>query len=374
MSSSSSSPNTNSPDRVVVGARSTVGAGHAEQSVYSRLRLLVEKAGDMVWTVDLAMRPTYVSASIRHHLGYTPDDAMRVSMQDVFSPDSYRLALQVLADEMARDSLAATDADRTRTLELDLVHKDGHLVPVEVCYSALRDARGKPVEIMAVARNISERRRVAEENRAGTEKMIRALQQTVQALATLMEMRDSYTAGHQRRVADLARAIGLELGLPPDTITGLELAGLIHDIGKVRVPAEILGSTRRLCAAEFEIIKMHATVGYEVLSGIDFPWPIADAVHQHHERMDGSGYPMGLVGNDIIIEARILAVADVMEAMASERPYRKTLGIDLALEEIVKYSGILYDAAVAHACVKVFRQGGYTFEPGTLPIPSVDSL
>jgi len=323
----------------------------------------------MVWTVDLAMNPTYVSKSVQHQLGYAPGDAMHTSMEEVFSPESYRRAMMVLAEEMAVDRSPARDADRTRTLELDLVHKDGHLVPVEVCYSALRDAQGNPVEIMAVARNVSERRRFDEQNRAGTEQVVRALQQTVQSLATLLEMRDSYTAGHQRRVADLTCAIGRKLNLGDDTLKGLRLAGLIHDIGKVRVPAEILATTRPLCAAEVEIIKMHPTVGYEVLCGIDFPWPVAEAVYQHHERLDGSGYPRSLAGEQIILEARILAVADAVEAIASERPYRRALGTNAALDEVVRHRNTLYDPAVVDACVAVIRGDGFRLEeeaPDTL--------
>lgn len=335
----------------------------------NRLRTLVEAAGDMVWTVDMEMQPTYISASVQQHLGYTREEAMKQPMEKIFAPHSYRFAMEVLSVELERDSSLDVPADRTRTFELDLVHKDGHLVPVEICYSALRDARGTPCEIMAVARNISERIRIEHENRAQTEKLIAALQQTVQSLAMLLEMRDSYTAGHQRRVADLACAIARRLGLDSDTIQGLQLAGLIHDIGKVRVPAEILSSTRHLCPAEFEIIKMHPTIGYLVLRGIDFPWPIAETVYQHHERIDGTGYPRGLSGDEITPESRILGVADVVEAIASDRPYRRALGVDYALGEIAGKKGILYDPDVVEACLKVFCEDSYAFVQQETPVP-----
>ncbi len=333
----------------------------------NRLRTLVEAAGDMVWTVDLTMRPTYVSASIHRHLGYTQKEALQTSMERVFSPESYRFAMSVLSGELAKDGAPNVPPDRTPTFEIDLVHKDGYLVPVEICYTALRDPRGNPVEIMAVARNIAERKRIERENSCHTEKMIAALEQTVQSLAMLLEMRDSYTAGHQRRVADLASAIARELGMPDGDVRGLRLAGLIHDIGKVRVPAEILSCTRRLCAAEFEIIKMHPAIGYEVLREIDFPWPIAETVYQHHERLDGSGYPRGLLLTDIILEARILAVADVVEAIASDRPYRRALGVGSALEEVTSHAGTLYDRDVVDACVGVFQEGSYVFEEQASP-------
>ncbi len=342
-------------------SQGAVGQSEIDHVTENRLRNLVEAAGDMVWTVDMSMQPTYVSASVQQHLGYTREEAMKQPMHKVFAPHSYRLAMEALSAELERDSVLDTPADRTRTFELDLFHKDGHVVPVEICYSALRDATGAPTEIMAVARNISERIRIQHENRAQTEKLIAALQQTVQSLAMLLEMRDSYTAGHQRRVADLACAIARRLGLSADVTQGLQLAGLIHDIGKVRVPAEILNSTRHLCSAEFEIIKMHPTTGYLVLRGIDFPWPIAEAVYQHHERIDGTGYPQGLSGDDITFESRILAVADVVEAIASSRPYRHALGVECALDEISVEKGIRYDRDVVDACIKVFHNDLYMF-------------
>ncbi len=350
-------------------SQGAVGQSEIDHVTENRLRNLVEAAGDMVWTVDMSMQPTYVSASVQQHLGYTREEAMKQPMHKVFAPHSYRLAMEALSAELERDSVLDTPADRTRTFELDLFHKDGHVVPVEICYSALRDATGAPTEIMAVARNISERIRIQHENRAQTEKLIAALQQTVQSLAMLLEMRDSYTAGHQRRVADLACAIARRLGLSADVTQGLQLAGLIHDIGKVRVPAEILNSTRHLCSAEFEIIKMHPTTGYLVLRGIDFPWPIAEAVYQHHERIDGTGYPQGLSGDDITFESRILAVADVVEAIASSRPYRHALGVECALDEISVEKGIRYDRDVVDACIKVFHNDLYMFAEQETAMP-----
>ena len=327
-----------------------------------RLPLLIEKAGDVVWTVDMSMRPTYISPSIQRHLGYTVEEAMSMKMKDLFAPHSYQLAMQVLAEELARDQELDTDPDRTRLLEIDLLHKNGHLVPVEICYSILRDGGRVPSGILAVARNITARREAEEYRMASTRKMVDALEQTVQSLARFAEMRDSYTAGHQRRVAGLAVTIANKAGLHRDTVQGLGLAGLIHDIGKVRVPAEILTSPRSLSKAEVEIIRTHPSIGHEILSRIDFPWPIAEAVHQHHERLDGSGYPKGLVGRNIILEARILGVSDVVEAMASDRPYRPALGIDAALEEISEQRGALYDPFVVDACLEVFQRDGYRFD------------
>jgi len=327
----------------------------------------------MVWAVDMSMRPVYISSSVRHYLGYTSEEAMNVRMEDVFAPHSFKLAMELLAEETAEDRRLAEDGDIIRLLEVDLVHKDGHLIPFEVCYSGIRNACGEVTEVMAVARSIGERRKAQDESRASTEKLLLALEQTVRALAALCGTRDPYTAGHQRRVADLSCTIAAKLGLEQDTITGLRLAGLIHDIGKVRIPVEILVSTRHLSAAEFEIIKAHPTTGYEVLSGIDFPWAVAETVYQHHERLDGSGYPRGLAGEEIMVESRILGVADVVEAIASDRPYRKTLGIGAAMDEIARHRGKLFDSSVVDACLEVFRKDGYTLEQQPLLSPSEDN-
>jgi putative nucleotidyltransferase with HDIG domain len=184
----------------------------------------------------------------------------------------------------------------------------------------------------------------------------------MQAMAMIVEMRDPYTAGHQRRVTQLACVIAEKMGFSPDQITGLRLAGLIHDIGKVRVPAEILTNPNVLSEAEMTIIKMHPSLGYDLLKTLALPWPVADIINQHHERLNGSGYPSGLIGDDILPEAKILAVADVVEAIASHRPYRPALGIDKALEEILKNRDILYDPEVVDFCVKIFRDKDFKFQ------------
>ena len=186
-------------------------------------------------------------------------------------------------------------------------------------------------------------------------------EETIQAMATTAEMRDPYTAGHQRRVTQLAVAIATEMGLSEDLISGLRLAGLVHDIGKTRVPVEILTNPLKLSGAEFSIIKTHPSVGYEILKTIDFPQPVAIIVYQHHERLDGSGYPDGLSGDDIRLEARILAVADVVEAMSSHRPYRPAIGLDKALQEISEKRGVLYDAKAVEACLEICSEEDFKF-------------
>jgi HD-GYP domain-containing protein (c-di-GMP phosphodiesterase class II)/PAS domain-containing protein len=209
---------------------------------------------------------------------------------------------------------------------------------------------------IANARLFSERKKVEEELQQSLETLRKAVGTTIQVMASAVEARDPYTAGHQIRSADLARTIAVEMGLPQDKIEGIRIAGSIHDIGKLSIPAEILSKPTKLSEIEFSLIKEHARKGYEMLRDVESPWPLAEIVFQHHERMDGSGYPRNLKGDDILIEARILCVADVVEAMASHRPYRPGLGIDAALNEIEKNKGVYYDNAVAGACLRLFRE------------------
>ncbi|GAA0691971.1 hypothetical protein GCM10009104_18750 [Marinobacterium maritimum] len=182
---------------------------------------------------------------------------------------------------------------------------------------------------------------------------------TIKAFSLALEKRDPYTAGHQNRVAELAAAIAEEMGLSEDRIEGIQLGATIHDIGKISVPSEILNRPGKLTPAEFEIIKSHSQIGFDIVSDIRFPWPVAKMILQHHERMDGSGYPQGLKGDEIILEARILAVADVVEAINAHRPYRPAIGLETALQEIESHRGTHYDPAVVDACLRLFRETGY---------------
>jgi len=193
------------------------------------------------------------------------------------------------------------------------------------------------------------------------EKLQRAMKGTVYAIALAVELRDPYTAGHHRNVAKLAGDIAKEMELSEDEIEGIHLAATIHDVGRAAIPFEILSKPGSLTEAEFFMVKGHPKLGYHILKMVEFPWPIAQIVLQHHERMDGSGYPQGLSGKDILLGARILAVADVVEAMASHRPYRPAHGINKALEEISQNRDTLYDASVVDACMRLFQEDGFTF-------------
>ncbi|MCX7192043.1 MAG: response regulator [Proteobacteria bacterium] len=197
--------------------------------------------------------------------------------------------------------------------------------------------------------------------RESEKKLRTSLLESIAALAAIVEMRDPYTAGHQRRVAQLAIAIARELRLPEEQIEGIHLASVVHDVGKIRVPAEILSKPGKLTDLEFRLIKEHSQNGFDILKNIEFPWSIAQIVLQHHERLDGSGYPRGLRAEQILLESRIVAVADVVESMVSHRPYRPALGLDAALDEIEHNKGILFDPVVVNACISLFREKNFRF-------------
>ncbi|MGE5514756.1 MAG: HD domain-containing phosphohydrolase [Bacteroidota bacterium] len=203
-----------------------------------------------------------------------------------------------------------------------------------------------------------ERKAIEHERQHAAERMKRVLLQTVKAVSLTLEMRDPYTAGHQRRVAQLATAIGERLGFDADRLEGLHTGALIHDLGKINVPSDFLSRPGKLSAAAFGVIKSHPDVGAEIVAGIDFPWPVGQMIRQHHERLNGSGYPDGLEGEAIILEARILAVADVVEAISSHRPYRPSLGLDAALKEIQDKAGSHYDPTVVQACIAIIHDNG----------------
>lgn len=227
----------------------------------------------------------------------------------------------------------------------------------------LMDLGGNLVYGIVALHTRTARNRAEIEVKKNLNKLRQTLSAIIQVLEKTVEVRDPYTAGHQRRVADLARSISAEMGFTQDRIDGIRIAGIIHDIGKIYVPAEILSKPRRLTTYEFNLVKTHSQVGYDILKTIDFPWPVARIVLQHHERLNGSGYPNKLMHDNILIEARILGVSDVVEAMASHRPYRPALGLDAALKEVSDHKGSLYDPEVVDICTRLFREKLFDFEP-----------
>ena len=215
--------------------------------------------------------------------------------------------------------------------------------------------------VLAERAGKADRRQALVELKINLDKFQRAMEGIVQAISVAVEMRDPYTAGHQQRVADLACAIAQEMGLSDDDIYGLRMASVIHDLGKITVPAGILAKPGPLSGLEYELIKNHVQAGYDILKQIEFPWPLAEIILQHHERMDASGYPQRLKGDQIMLQARILAVADVFETMASHRPYRPSLGMTRAIEEISLNCGKLYDSKVAEACLSLIKENRFEF-------------
>jgi putative nucleotidyltransferase with HDIG domain len=236
-------------------------------------------------------------------------------------------------------------------------------IAVLTCFAALANIALSNANLSARLRQEVEKRKQAERDLlSGHEQLRDTFMATVNALASTVESKDPFTAAHQRWVTRLACAIAEEMDLPKEQIEGIRMSGLIHDIGKMNVPAEFLNKPGRLSDIEYNVIKIHPQSGYDIIREIQFPWPVAQIVLQHHERMDGSGYPQRLRGMQIFLEARILAVADVVESMASPRPYRDFYGIEIALEEIEQNRGTFYDTEVVDACLRVFKVKGFQFE------------
>lgn len=238
--------------------------------------------------------------------------------------------------------------------------KDGGRIWTSVSAHAVLDDQKRVLYYQGMIQDISEKKQIEAERLENVKTLRKALGATINAMAVTVETRDPYTAGHQRRVADLARAIATEMKLTSDQIDGVRMAGMIHDIGKISIPSEILTKPTQLSALEYNLIKTHPDSGYSILKDIEFPWPIARIVLEHHERINGSGYPRGLKENEILLESKIMAVADVVEAISSHRPYRAAHGIEAGLQEIANNRGVLYDAEAVDACLRLFREKSYT--------------
>jgi putative nucleotidyltransferase with HDIG domain len=241
-------------------------------------------------------------------------------------------------------------------------HKDGRSVTLETSAVPVLDGQGKVCGYHGMHRDITGRGTTEQQSAQNMVKLERTMQGLIEAMTSAVEARDKYSVGHQQRVAKLAYAITWEMGHPPELGHAVRTAGLLHDVGKIFIPVEMLTKPERLTQAEFATIKSHPMAGYEILKSIEFPWPIAEIVLQHHERMNGSGYPSGLEGDEIRLEARILGVADTVEAMLHPRSYRSALGVDNTLREIANDKGILYDRDVVQACLSVFLDRGFKFQ------------
>ncbi|MCJ7663995.1 MAG: PAS domain S-box protein, partial [Desulfobacterales bacterium] len=317
-----------------------------------KYRDLVENINDILYATDENGTVTYISPTIEFLSGYTPSEIIG----HPFSEFVYQEDLP-----LAREEFQEVVSGQVKAHEYRMVNKSGVVRWVRTSSRPLsREARF--LGLRGIMTDITDRKQAEKDLRHSYQELHEMLVTTVNALASTVEMKDQYTAGHQPGVTHLACAIAEELGLSNEQIEGIRMAASIHDIGKIVVPAEILNKPGPLTDIQYEMVKMHPRAGFDVVKGIKFPWPVAQIVLQHHELMDGSGYPQGLSGEEIMMEARILMVANVVEAMTSHRPYRPAFDIKVALAEISKNKGILYDSAVVDACLRLFAEKGFTLD------------
>ncbi|MEJ2724477.1 MAG: PAS domain S-box protein [Deltaproteobacteria bacterium] len=326
----------------------------AEESVRKseeNYRLLVNNATDGIFIAQNG-RIKFPNPRTQEMLGYSDDELAEMHYMDLVHPQDQEIVYRMREER-------SNSNEPNSIYSLRVINKAGKQLWAQVSsVPILWDDRPATLNFV---RDITLQKRAEKELTETIEKLRKVTGATIQAMAQTVEVRDPYTAGHQKRVSNLARAIAIQMGLSPDRAEGIRMAGNIHDIGKISVPAEILSKPGLLSEIEFSLIKTHTEIGYEILKGIEFPWDIAKVVLQHHERMDGSGYPLGLSGDEITREARILAVADVVEAMVSHRPYRPALGLEKAFEEISSKQGLMYDSLVVEACREVLAKGIFKF-------------
>ena len=312
----------------------------------------VETALDGFSITDLKGQFIYVNDSYCRMTGHSREELLAMSILDVEAIEK--------RDETAQHIKRIIEQGYDR-FETRHRCKDGRIIELEIS-AKYSDVEGG--QFVILIRDITERKRDEEEIKQSHDRLQKALESIIWATAATVEARDPYTAGHQQRVTNISLVIANEMRLSEEKKQEIRMAGMVHDLGKVCIPAEILSKPGKLNSVEFSMVKMHPQAGHDIFKNVDLPWPIADILLQHHERLDGSGYPRRLKGKDILLAARIIAVADVVEAMASHRPYRPALGIDKALEEISDKRGILYDPDVVDACLSLFKEKG-------LPIPQL---
>jgi PAS domain S-box-containing protein/putative nucleotidyltransferase with HDIG domain len=332
----------------------------ALQDSEQQIRLLLDSTAEAIYGLDLDGNCTLANIACLKMLGY--DD-----ISELLGKNIHELIHHTRSDgssypvEECRIYQAFHDGEGTHVDDEVFWRRDGSSFPVSYwSYPVYKDNQitGSVLTFLDITEQLKARDALAQSHG----RLRASLEGTIAAISKSVEARDPYTSGHQNRVAELATAIAHEMGLDEGQIQGIHMGASIHDIGKIYLPAEILSKPTKLTAIEYSLIQSHPQVGYDILRDIDFPWPVADIAHQHHERSDGSGYPQGLKGDEICLEARIVAVADVVEAMASHRPYRPALGIELALDEIRAQRGKFYDPEVADTCLKLFAEKIFSFE------------
>ncbi|BBD07307.1 HD domain-containing phosphohydrolase [Desulfovibrio ferrophilus] len=320
------------------------------------MQTTLDSVGEAIISTDPSGMVTYTNAVAAAMASTSQQELKGKPLESILT---FNDVLGELVDPVAL-ALSGNSSERSDSLSLHL--GNDRTVPVEVsCRTVKNDDDGVMGAVLAF-RDISGRKETVRELRHTVAKLRQTVEATVQALVVTSEKRDPYTAGHQQRVAQLAVAIARRLGLEGDQLDAIRVTGLLHDLGKIYIPAEILSKPARLTEMEMGLMRTHSQVGYDILSGVPFPWAVADIVLQHHERLDGTGYPQGLSGDEILHESRIICVADVVEAMSSHRPYRAALGLDRALQEIRAGRGSRYDPEVVDACLSLFVEGDFVFE------------
>jgi PAS domain S-box-containing protein len=331
----------------------------SEEEIYqinTFLNSIVENIPNMLFLKDAKnLRFVRLNRAGEDLLGYSRDDFLGKSDYDFFPKEQADLFT-----EKDREVLRGKEVVDIPEEPLQTRNKGERTIHTKKV--PILGVNGEPEYLLGISEDITLHKRAEEKLLQTLESLRKAVSTTIQVMVSAVEKRDPYTAGHQIRSADIARAIATEMGLSQNQIEGIRMAGSIHDIGKLSIPAEILSKPVKLSNIEFSLVKEHPRTGFEILKDVESPWPLAQIVYQHHERMDGSGYPRNLKGDEILIDARILAVADVVEAIASHRPYRPSLGIEAAMNEIEKNRGILYDKNVADACLRLFREKGFQLD------------
>jgi PAS domain S-box-containing protein/putative nucleotidyltransferase with HDIG domain len=337
-----------------------------------RYQFLVQSSPDIIYTLDAQGRFSFISDAARALLGREPASLLGRSYAQIISRQDRELARFLFNERRSVPRRpggielhlqpSTTAGEELSSLVVELRAKGLYDRPVSCPDKVFLGSYGAARDVTGQKRAEAQRQASDTQLQQTLQKLRRAMGATIRAITSTVEARDPYTAGHQQRVANLARAIGTEMGLGESDVDGLRMAGSLHDLGKINIPAEILSKPGHISEIEFNLIKTHSQIGYEILKDIEFAWPVAEIVYQHHEKMDGSGYPRGLKDGQIILPARIIAVSDVVEAVASHRPYRPALGVDCALQQITEKKGIHFDPQVVEACLRVFQEKGFSFD------------
>jgi PAS domain S-box-containing protein len=329
----------------------------AEENVKNakdELQIILDSVPAIIFYKDIEGRFIRVNKTLANSL--------QVPIKDIVGKTTEELFPKEQAENMRKDDQEVIVSEKAkRDIIQPFTTPDGirWLLTDKIPY---KDKKGEITGVIGLAKDITGERKSEEELRQSYQKLKKTMNATINTMSSIIEIKDPYTSGHQHRVCQLAIRIAQEMTLPEDKIEGIRIASLIHDIGKIGLPTEILSKPTKLSDIEFSLIKNHSQIGYDILKFIDFSYPVARIVLQHHERPNGSGYPNNLKGDKILLEALIIGVADVVEAMSSYRPYRPALGIDKALEEISKNKGILYEPKVVDVCLKLFKEKGFEFE------------